>query len=201
MSTPMSKALAPGLQQEMGERWKGLRIAGIVAIIVGFVAVLVPAIFSVGTAIFIGWILLFAGAWMLFDAWSVRGAGRIAIRVFWALLTEFAGFYLILAPLEGTVTLTFVLVAYFIAIGLVRIGEAIAARGMPGAPMVGLNGVLSLLIGLLIGIELPSSADWAIGLLVGIDLLFAGWTLLMLSSEGKRLSGASAASPAEPAAP
>ena len=201
MSTPAARALAPELQQELGERWKGLRLAGIIAIVVGVVAVLVPAVFSVGTAIFIGWILLFAGAWMLFDAWSVRGAGRIAIRVFWALLTEFAGLYLILAPLEGTVTLTFVLVAYFIAIGVVRIAEAVAARGMPGAGMVGLNGVLSLLIGLLIGIELPSSADWAIGLLVGIDLLFAGWTLLMLSGEGKRLAGASTTSPAEPAAP
>jgi len=201
MSTPAARALAPELQQELGERWKGLRLAGIIAIVVGVVAVLVPAVFSVGTAIFIGWILLFAGAWMLFDAWSVRGSGRIAIRVFWALLTEFAGLYLILAPLEGTVTLTFVLVAYFIAIGVVRIGEAVAARGMPGAGMVGLNGVLSLLIGLLIGIELPSSADWAIGLLVGIDLLFAGWTLLMLSGEGKRLAGDSTTSPAEPAAP
>jgi uncharacterized membrane protein HdeD (DUF308 family) len=90
------------------------------------------------------------------------------------LLTEFAGLYLILAPLEGTVTLTFVLVAYFIAIGCVRIAEAIAIRGMPNAGMVGLNGALSLLIGLLILIDFPSSADWAIGLLVGIDLLFAG---------------------------
>jgi uncharacterized membrane protein HdeD (DUF308 family) len=200
MSTPAMQTLTPELQQELGERWKGLRAAAIVAIVVGLVAVLVPAIASVGTAIFIGWILLFAGAWMLFDAWSVRGAGRIAIRVFWALLTEFAGLYLILAPLEGTVTLTFVLVAYFIAIGAVRIGEALAGRGMPGAGMVGLNGALSLLIGLLILVDFPSSADWAIGLLVGIDLLFAGWTLLMLSGEGKRIAEGGATSP-PPAVP
>ena len=110
------------------------------------------------------------------------------VRVFWALLTEAAGLYLLLAPLSGTVTLTFVLVAYFIAIGSVRIAEAIALRGMPNAGMVGVNGVLSLLIGLLIGIDFPSSADWAIGLLVGIDLLFAGLILLSLSSAGKRLA-------------
>jgi uncharacterized membrane protein HdeD (DUF308 family) len=125
---------------------------------------------------------------MLFDAWSVRGAGRVAIRVFWALLTELAGLYLLLAPLSGTVTLTFVLVVYFIVIGSVRIGEAIALRGMPGAAMVGINGALSLLIGLLIGLDFPSSADWAIGLLVGIDLIFAGFGLLSVSGQGRRLA-------------
>jgi uncharacterized membrane protein HdeD (DUF308 family) len=188
MSTPEAQALPPEVQQELRERWQALRLAGVLVIIVGVVAILVPAVFSVGTAIFIGIILLFAGAWMLFDAWSVRGAGRVLVRVLWALLTEFAGIYLLVAPLEGTVTLTFVLVVYFIAIGCVRIAEAVALRGMPNAGMVGVNGVLSLLIGLLILIDFPSSADWAIGLLVGIDLLFAGWGLLTVSGVGKRLA-------------
>ncbi len=140
MSTPEAQALPAEIQQELREGWKRLRLAGILAIIVGLVAIAVPAVFAVGTSIFIGIILLFAGSWMLFDAWSVRGAGRVAIRVFWALLTEVAGVYLLWAPLSGTVTLTFVLVVYFIAIGSVRIGEAIALRQMPGAAMVGING-------------------------------------------------------------
>ena len=188
MSTPEAQALPPEIQQELRERWKRLRLAGILAIIVGLVAIAVPAVFSVGTSIFIGIILLFAGSWMLFDAWSVRGAGRVAIRLFWALLTEVAGLYLLLAPLSGTVTLTFVLVVYFIVIGCVRIGEAIALRHMPNAGMVGVNGALSLLIGLLIGLDFPSSADWAIGLLVGIDLIFAGFGLLSVSGLGRRLA-------------
>jgi uncharacterized membrane protein HdeD (DUF308 family) len=60
-------------------------------------------------------------------------------------------------------------------------------RGAPNAAMVGINGALSLLIGLLILVDFPSSADWAIGLLVGIDLLFAGWSLVSVSSLGRRL--------------
>jgi uncharacterized membrane protein HdeD (DUF308 family) len=84
MSTPEAQALPPQVQQELSEHWRGLRLAGIVAIIVGVVAIIVPAVFSVGTAIFIGWILLVAGAYMLFDAWSVRGAGRVLIRLLWA---------------------------------------------------------------------------------------------------------------------
>jgi uncharacterized membrane protein HdeD (DUF308 family) len=188
MSTPELAALGPEVQGEMRERWKGLRIAGILAIIGGIVCIAVPMVAAVATAIFIGWILLFAGSWMLFDAWSVRGAGRIAIRVIWALLTVIAGLYLLLAPLDGTVTLTFVLVVYFILIGGIRIAEGFALRGTPNAAMVGVNGLLSLLIGLLILVDFPSSSDWAIGLLVGIDLLFAGWNLLAISSAGKRLA-------------
>jgi uncharacterized membrane protein HdeD (DUF308 family) len=61
-------------------------------------------------------------------------------------------------------------------------------RGAPNAAIVGVNGALSLLIGLLILVDFPSSADWAIGLLVGIDLLFAGWGLLSASSLGRRLA-------------
>ena len=192
MSTSEAQALAPEIQEELRQRWKRLRIAGILAIIIGIVAIIVPAVASVATAIFIGWILLFAGAWMLFDAWSVRGAGRILVRVLWALLTEAAGLYLLLAPLSGTVTLTFILVAYFIAIGCVRIAEAFVLRGLPNAGMVGINGALSLLIGLLILVDFPSSADWAIALLVGIDLLFAGWGLLAISGLGKRMTTAQA---------
>jgi uncharacterized membrane protein HdeD (DUF308 family) len=201
MSTPEIQALSPEVQEELGRHWRKLRIAGVLALIGGVVCIAVPAIASVATAIFIGWILLFAGAWMLFDAWSVRGAGRIALHVLWALLTIFAGLYLLLAPLDGTVTLTFVLVAYFIAIGLVRIGEGFMLRGTPGAGMIGINGLLSLLIGLLILIDFPSSADWAIGLLVGIDLLFAGWALLMVSGAGKKLGEAQPAAPSQPATP
>jgi uncharacterized membrane protein HdeD (DUF308 family) len=195
MSTPEFASLSPEVQQEVREHWKKLRIAGILALVVGVVCIAVPMVASVATAIFIGWILLFAGAWMLFDAWSVRGAGRIALRVIWALLTVFAGLYLLLAPLDGTVTLTFVLVAYFIAIGVLRIGEGFAMRGTPGAGLVGVNGLLSLLIGFFILIDFPDSADWAIGLLVGIDLLFAGWTLLSIASAGKRLTPESPAAP------
>ena len=61
--------------------------------------------------------------------------------------------------------------------GLTRVAVAFAARGQQGAGLVGLSGVAGLLIGILVLAKFPSSADWAIGLLVGIDLIFAGWTL------------------------
>ena len=80
---------------------------------------------------------------------------------------------------------------YFLFMGVTRVTVAFLARGQHGAGLVGLSGFAGLLIGILILAEFPSSADWAIGLLVGIDLIFAGWTLLSVALVGKDLSRAS----------
>ena len=92
-----------------------------------------------------------------------------------------------LEPHNGTLTLTIVLGIYFLFMGLTRIAVAFAARGQQGAGLVGLSGIAGLLIGILVLAKLPSSADWAIGLLVGIDLIFAGWTLVSVALVGKDL--------------
>ena len=89
-------------------------------------------------------------------------------------LTFAAGLYLLVSPLEGTFTLTVMLVIWFVAVGILRIATGIAELGEPGAGYTILAGAVSLLLGVLIAVELPSSADWAIGLLVGIDFIVYG---------------------------
>ena len=96
------------------------------------------------------------------------------------------GLWLIVEPHNGTLTLTLVLGIYFLFMGLTRIAVAFAARGQQGAGLVGLSGFAGLLIGILVLAKFPSSADWAIGLLVGIDLIFAGWTLTSVALVGQR---------------
>jgi uncharacterized membrane protein HdeD (DUF308 family) len=71
-------------------------------------------------------------------------------------------------------------VIWFVATGTARLVIGLAELGAPGAGMVVLRGVLALALGILIAEQLPSSADWAIGLLVGVDLIFAGVTLVAL---------------------
>jgi uncharacterized membrane protein HdeD (DUF308 family) len=106
----------------------------------------------------------------------------------WAVLTVIVGLWLIVEPHNGTLTLTFVLGVYFLFMGLTRITVAIIGRGQPNAGLVGLSGLAGLLIGILVLAKFPSSADWAIGLLVGIDLIFAGWTLTSVALLGKELA-------------
>jgi uncharacterized membrane protein HdeD (DUF308 family) len=163
-------------------------IVGVLAIIVGCIAILVPAVASVGTAIFIGWILLIVGAFLVAAAFSAHSVGTLLLRLLWAALTVIVGIWLIVEPHNGTLTLTFVLGIYFLFMGVTRITVAFINRGQPNAGLLGLSGVAGLLIGILVLAKFPSSADWAIGLLVGIDLIFAGWTLTSIALVGKELA-------------
>jgi uncharacterized membrane protein HdeD (DUF308 family) len=181
-------ALDPGVREGLARSWKALMTVGVLAIVVGCIAIVVPAVASVGTAIFIGWILVVAGAFLVAGAFTAHSIGSVVLRLLWAFLTIIVGLWLIAEPHNGTLTLTLVLGIYFLFMGITRIAVAFMGRGQQGAGLVGLSGFAGLLIGILVLAKFPSSADWAIGLLVGIDLIFAGWTLVSVALVGKDLA-------------
>jgi uncharacterized membrane protein HdeD (DUF308 family) len=164
-----------GAKAEAAHRQRGtLVVGGVLAIAAGIVAIVVPAVASVGTAIFIGWILLVASFGVAVAAFSAEGLGSKLLRILVAVATFAAGLYLLVSPLDGTFTLTVMLVIWFVGVGLLRMATGIAELGTPGAGYTIVAGAVSLVLGLLIARELPSAADWAIGLLVGIDFLVYG---------------------------
>jgi uncharacterized membrane protein HdeD (DUF308 family) len=109
----------------------------------------------------------------------MRRQPRGGLRVFNAALTLLLGLLLVIFPRSGTLTLTLLLAAWFFASGALLLLSAMRRSGRPGAGLTTLNGALSLLLGILIVADLPSSADWAIGLLVGINLVFWGARTLL----------------------
>jgi uncharacterized membrane protein HdeD (DUF308 family) len=185
-----SVSMDPEVREGLRRSWKALMAVGVLAIFVGCVAIVVPAVASVGTAIFIGWLLMFVGAFLIAAAFTAATIGSVLLRLIWAFLTFIVGLWLVVEPHNGTLTLTVVLGIYFLFMGLTRIAVAFADRGKPNAGLLGLSGFAGLAIGILVLAELPSSADWAIGLLVGIDLIFAGWTLCSVALFGKDLERA-----------
>jgi uncharacterized membrane protein HdeD (DUF308 family) len=170
-----------GLTEALRRGRRRLMVAGVLALVLGIVAIVVPAVASVATAIFIGWILVVASVFQAVDAFSVRHRGRMVLRLLIAALTFAAGLYLLVAPLSGTFTLTVMLVIWFVAVGIARLVFGLSELGVPGAGNTALIGALDLVLGILIAEKLPSSADWAIGLLVGVDLIFSGVFLIWLS--------------------
>jgi uncharacterized membrane protein HdeD (DUF308 family) len=174
---PRTRELSDALRRAR----RSLAIAGVLSLLAGAVAIVVPAVASVATAIFIGWILVFAGALQIYEAFAVRDTGHRILRLVLAALTLAAGVYLLVAPLDGTFTLTVMLVIWFVAVGVFRIAVGASEWGVPGSAMLVLAGVLELGLGILIAERLPESAGWAIGLLVGIDLMFTGVALLVLA--------------------
>jgi uncharacterized membrane protein HdeD (DUF308 family) len=93
-------------------------------------------------------------------------------------VTLIAEFYVLVFPLSGTVTLTFVLAVWFFATGVMSLTFSVQWRGAPGAWFTGFGGALSVILGFLIAASLPSSASCEIGLLVGINLILWGGALI-----------------------
>jgi uncharacterized membrane protein HdeD (DUF308 family) len=152
-------------------RW--LLGTGILSLLAGLLALAIPAAASVAVAILLGWVLLFGGVVMLAHALRVHAPHRVG-RILHGALTALAGLCLLVFPLTGTFTLTFILAVWFYAMGALMLLVAWMQRGLPGAGMTAFNGILSLALGILLVADLPSSAGWAIGLLVGINLIFWG---------------------------
>jgi uncharacterized membrane protein HdeD (DUF308 family) len=181
-------SLDPEVREGLARTWRALQGIGIVAIVVGIIAILIPAVFAVGTSIFIGIIFVVASAFLTAMAITAHGVGSFLARAAWAFLTFVVGLWLILEPHNGSVALTLVLGIYFLLTGLLRITVAFIGRGTPNAGWLGISGACGVIIGILVLVKFPSSADWAIGLLVGIDLIFLGWTLISVAAVGKEVS-------------
>jgi len=160
--------------EDAPRRRKTLIVTGGLAIVAGLVAVAVPAAASVGTAVFIGWVLLLSSIALLVGAFAAEGVGAKLLGGLVALVTAAAGLYLLVSPLDGTFTLTVMLVLWFVGVGIARIAGGLASLGRPGAGYAIAGGAASLVLGVLIARRLPSAADWAIGLLVGIDFIIYG---------------------------
>jgi uncharacterized membrane protein HdeD (DUF308 family) len=162
---------------------------GIVALLAGIAAIVVPIAASVTMTLFIGWMLMFWGVLAAVHAIRTPASGGVRTwRIVEAALALIAGFYLVVLPLSGTITLTFLLSAWLLATGVVALIAAWQHRGQEGVGLGVLDGVLSLVLGILIAVSLPSSAAWAIGLLVGVYMIWWGTGALFTAGLLKRLS-------------
>ena len=191
MSTAMP-GMPSELRDALAKNWKTLMTAGIISIVLGAIAIIVPPLASVTITLLVGILLLIGAVAYVAEAISRGSTGHRIWSAIVAVLYVIAGVWLILNPVSGTITLTWVLVIFFLIIGVFRILAGIQARGqVPNAGWTIVNGVLAVVIALLVLVDLPSSAAWAIGLLVGIQLLFDGIMMVVAAQQGKKLTAGS----------
>jgi uncharacterized membrane protein HdeD (DUF308 family) len=173
-----------GLRRQLGltihAHWKLFLAQGIVLMILGFLAVAVPIVATLAVEIFVGWLFFVAGLFRAVWVWRSRQTPGFAWSFLAAVLAIVLGVVLIARPLAGVLTLTMVLVAFFIIEGIFSIIGAIEHRQhLRSWGWVLFSGIVDLLLAYLIWAGWPSSASWAIGLLVGINMLFLGLSLVM----------------------
>ena len=180
------------LQSDVGaavrEHWKAFLFEGILLVILGLAAMTLPPLASLAVTIFLGWMFLITGvAGLALTFWARQMPG------FWwslisAVLAIAAGIILLVKPVQGTLTLTIVVGAYFLAEGVTTIMYALEHRRELSERWSWLlvSGVLDILIAAMIIAGLPGSALWAVGLLVGINLLFGGASLIGMALAARK---------------
>jgi uncharacterized membrane protein HdeD (DUF308 family) len=175
--------------------WVLFLCEGIALVILGLLAVLAPMIASVAATVFFGWILLLSGVVGLISTLRARQAPGFAWSLLSALVGIVAGVLLLAWPLLGTLSLTAVLIAFLLLEGGVSIMYALehksALSGRWGWMLA--SGMVDVFLGLLLLIGLPGTALWALGLLVGINLLFGGWALILMALHARPAPAATAA--------
>jgi len=163
--------------------WKALLFEGIVLAVLGLAAMIVPPLASLAVTIFLGWMFLISGVAGLIVTFWARQMPGFWWSLFSAALAVLAGLVLLARPMQGVLTLTIVVGAYFLAEGVATIMYALEHRRELSGRWSWLlvSGLMDILIAFLIIAGLPGSAEWAIGLLVGINLVLGGASLVGLA--------------------
>ena len=177
-------------QEELSKfqtHWGWLFLLGAVQLIGGVLALALPWVATWAGVVFFGAVLLAAGAMQLIHAFQVHGWQGMLWHLLSGALYVLGGLILVAHPLVGALAWTLFLAAMFIVDGVFRIVTAFRVRPRDGWGVFAVGGVLSLLVGALVWLKWPSSAVWAIGLLLGINLIFQGSAMLVLSLAYRRL--------------
>jgi uncharacterized membrane protein HdeD (DUF308 family) len=167
---------------------KGLFWLGVVLIVFGALAIAFPLATTIATKMFIGWIFLITGAFQIWQSFSTREWGGFFWNLLIGIMYLAVGAWLSFNPLTGIISLTILLAITFIIHGVIECVMAYNLRPEKGWGWLMFSGLISALVGVLILSELPSTAAWAIGLLVGINLISSGFAFVTLGSIAKKLS-------------
>jgi uncharacterized membrane protein HdeD (DUF308 family) len=163
----------------------------VLMIIAGVLAIVIPPVAGITVLLIVAWLLMFSGAFHFVFAWHTRTAGGLIWEVLLGILYLSVGVYALLHPVAGLASLTLLLAAYLLVEGVLELVLSFRLRPMRGSSWLLLDGVITLILGILIWRTWPSSTEWVIGTLVGISMLFSGISRLAISLAARHvLAGA-----------
>jgi uncharacterized membrane protein HdeD (DUF308 family) len=181
--------------------WRAFLIEGIVLLILGVFAIVIPNVATLAVEVFIGWVLLVSGVVGLISTFRMRSAPGFGWSLLSAVIAIAAGVILLAWPLSGVLSLTLILTAFLTIEGVASIMMALTHRHGFSArwALLLVSGLIDLVLAALIFLGLPATAAWAIGLLVGINMVFGGSALISMALQARSLAppapGASTAAP------
>lgn len=178
----LSDTAMPGYTQTFDNARRWLIVMGVLTIIGGFISIILPQLTALTIELLVGVLLLVSGLVQSVRVFHVRHTREFWLTFLGAALSLLAGLILLFFPLSGILTLALILGIYFILEGAFKGGLAVLAYPVRGWGYLLFTALLAILLGILILFRWPEAAPRIVGLLIGIDLLFSGLWMLMLSS-------------------
>jgi len=173
--------LSVGIPPEMIQNWGWFLAFGIVLVLLGVAAVTRSVKSTVVSMSFFGWMLLLAAGIEIAQAVLVGKWSGFFLHLLFASLFGVTGVLFVWRPVISAEVATFVMAMFFLMSGLFQLVSSLMIHTLPGWGWQALNGVLTFVLGILVLAQWPASGLWAIGLFVGIDLIFFGWAWIMLA--------------------
>ena len=171
------------MNESLRRHWGWYLVEGVVLVALGVAAVLIPVLATLAVTLVLGWILLISGVIGLITTFRATGVPGFTWSLISGILGVVVGLLLLRWPFQGTLSLTAVLLAFLLIEGIATILYAFEHRrslfGRWGWLLV--SGIVDVILAAILFISLPGAALWALGLLVGINLIFGGWALIIMA--------------------
>jgi uncharacterized membrane protein HdeD (DUF308 family) len=181
MSTP-SAPLSPLIPKSIA--WS---IAlSILLILAGLLAILIPSVSGIGVTLFFGWAMILSGLTHFAFAFKTHTTGGVLWELLVGAVYLLTGVYLLMHPLDALIALTLILAIYLFFEGIVETILFFQLRPRHGASWLLIDGIVTFILAIMIWRSWPASTVWVIGTLVGISMIFSGFSRLMLSVVAKR---------------
>jgi uncharacterized membrane protein HdeD (DUF308 family) len=189
MNKPDIEKIQRSVTKSLNEHWVLFLIEGIILVILGLAAIVIPPIATLAVEILFGWIFLISGIVGLITTFRMRQAPGFWWSLVSAILGIAAGIVLLLWPLSGVLSLTLILIVFFVIEGVTSIMFALEHKrelsGQWGWMLV--SGLVDLILAAIILAGLPGTAAWALGLLVGINMIFGGSALVAMALHARKV--------------
>jgi uncharacterized membrane protein HdeD (DUF308 family) len=159
----------------------------VLLILAGIIALFLPMVSGLGITLFLGWLLIVSGVTHFIFAFKSHHTGHLIWELLLGAVYVFTGIYLILHPVAGLLTLTLFLAIYLFFEGILEVFQFFQIRPRHGAGWLLFDAAITLILAIMIWRAWPASSVWVIGTLVGLSMIFSGFSRLMLALAARRV--------------
>jgi uncharacterized membrane protein HdeD (DUF308 family) len=178
---------------DLRRKWGWLFVLGISMVILGTVALFIAPAATLGTVLVLGWLLVVSGVVEAIQSFRVRKWGGVFLHLIGGVLGVLVGLLVVTHPVAGALAWTLLFASFFTVIGMFRLVAAIRLK-FPNWGWAAFDGAVTLLLGLMLWMDWPTSGLWFLGFAVGVSLILRGWSYVMFAIAVRALPVAIASS-------